>query len=269
MDNDPALSVRTEFEATAPPLMRVVYNAALRLVRRPQDASDLVQETYLRAYRTFANFSQGTNCKAWLFTIMYSIFINRYRKERREPQSVSFDQWEERLDRSIATSSEQPDHRMVTEGVGGRWTSPEVENALKQLPEAFRSAVLLVDVEDLTYDEAAAVLHCPIGTLRSRLFRARQLLFEAALPRLGAVGAGYARYSESKLRADGSPNPGQRDTNTDAIQFGGGIDIGALRWLGFRLELRDLYTGARIFSIATPGARVHNVVGSGGLVLRF
>ena len=85
----------------------------------------------------------------------------------------------------------------------------------------------------------------------------------------GAVGAGYARYSESKLRADGSPNPGQRDTNTDAIQFGGGIDIGALRWLGFRLELRDLYTGARIFSIATPGARVHNVVGSGGLVLRF
>ena len=85
----------------------------------------------------------------------------------------------------------------------------------------------------------------------------------------GAVGAGYARYSESKLRADGSPNPGQRDTNTDAIQFGGGVDIGALRRLGFRAEVRDLYTGARIFSLATPGARVHNVVGSGGLVLRF
>ena len=85
----------------------------------------------------------------------------------------------------------------------------------------------------------------------------------------GAVGAGYARYSESKLRADGSPNPGQRDTNTDAIQFGAGIDIAALRQLGFRFEVRDLFTGARVFSLATPGARVHNVVGSGGLVLRF
>ena len=85
----------------------------------------------------------------------------------------------------------------------------------------------------------------------------------------GAVGAGYARYSESKLRVDGSPNPAQRDTNTDAIQFGGGVDVRALGWLGFRAEVRDVYTGARNFSIATPGARVHNVVGSGGLVVRF
>ena len=92
---------------------------------------------------------------------------------------------------------------------------------------------------------------------------------DRAVSVFGAVGAGYARYSESKLRADGSPNPGQRDTNTDAIQFGAGIDIAALRRLGFRFEVRDLFTGARVFSIATPGARVHNVVGSGGLVLRF
>jgi hypothetical protein len=85
----------------------------------------------------------------------------------------------------------------------------------------------------------------------------------------GAMGAGYARYSESKLRKDGSPNPAQRDTNTGAIQFGGGIDVRWLRWLGFRAELRDVYTGARNFSISTPGERVHNVVGAGGLVLRF
>ena len=85
----------------------------------------------------------------------------------------------------------------------------------------------------------------------------------------GAVGAGYARYSESKTHLDGSPNPDQRDTNTGAIQFGGGVDVGALRWLGFRAEVRDVYTGARKFSIATPGARVHNLVGSGGFVLRF
>ena len=85
----------------------------------------------------------------------------------------------------------------------------------------------------------------------------------------GAVGAGYARYSESKLKADRSPNPDQLDTNTGALQFGGGVDVRGLRWLGFRGEVRDIYTGARRFSIAEPGPRVHNVIGSGGLVVRF
>ena len=85
----------------------------------------------------------------------------------------------------------------------------------------------------------------------------------------GAIGGGYARYSESKLKADRSPNPDQRDTNAGALQFGGGIDVRGLGWLGFRFELRDVYTGARNFSLATPGPRAHNVVGSGGLVVRF
>ena len=85
----------------------------------------------------------------------------------------------------------------------------------------------------------------------------------------GAIGGGYARYSESKLKADRSPNPDQRDTNAGALQFGGGIDVRGFGWLGFRGEVRDVYTGARNFSIATPGLRVHNVVGSGGLVVRF
>ena len=85
----------------------------------------------------------------------------------------------------------------------------------------------------------------------------------------GAVGGGYARYSESKLRRDGSPNPAQQDTNTGALQFGGGINMRAWRWLGFRGEIRDVYTGARRFSIPTAGTAVHNVVVSGGLELRF
>ena len=85
----------------------------------------------------------------------------------------------------------------------------------------------------------------------------------------GAIGGGYARYSESKLKADRSPNPNQRDTNAGALQVGGGIDVRGFGWLGFRGELRDVYTGARNFSIAPPGPRVHNVVGSGGLVVRF
>jgi opacity protein-like surface antigen len=84
-----------------------------------------------------------------------------------------------------------------------------------------------------------------------------------------AVGAGYARYSESRLRRDGGPNPSQQDTNTAALGFGGGIDVKAWPWLGFRGEIRDVYTGARRFSIPTPSPSVHNVVVSGGLVLRF
>jgi hypothetical protein len=82
-------------------------------------------------------------------------------------------------------------------------------------------------------------------------------------------GAGYARYSESKSRLDGTPNPQQRDTNTGAVQFGGGVDVKAVTWLGFRGEVRDVFTGARNFSIPTPAPRVHNVVASGGFVIRF
>lgn len=85
----------------------------------------------------------------------------------------------------------------------------------------------------------------------------------------GAAGAGYARYSESRLRADRTPNPEQRDTDTGALEFGGGVDVRGFGWLGFRGEVRDVYTGARNFSLPTPGNRVHNVVASGGLVVRF
>jgi hypothetical protein len=85
----------------------------------------------------------------------------------------------------------------------------------------------------------------------------------------GVVGAGYARYSESRLRADRSPNPDQRDTNAGAIEFGGGVDVRGARSLGFRVELRDVYTGSRNFSIPVPHPRVHNVIGAGGFVIRF
>ena len=85
----------------------------------------------------------------------------------------------------------------------------------------------------------------------------------------GSAGGGYARYSESKERANGGPNPNQRDTNTGALQFGGGVDVRALRWLAFRGEVRDVHTGARDFSIVTPHDHVHNVVVSGGFVLRL
>jgi RNA polymerase sigma-70 factor, ECF subfamily len=159
---------REEFERTALPYMGRLYGMAHRLTRRPEDASDLVQETYLRAYRTFGGFAAGSNAKAWLFKILYSIFANRYRKEQRTPAEVPLHLLEERL-----SGNNSPESWPFASGAP---PAEEVERALGELPEAFRAAVLLVDVEELSYGEAAEALGCPIGTLRSRVSRARRLL---------------------------------------------------------------------------------------------
>ena len=164
------------FEAVAMPFMDALYNKALHLTHRPEDANDVVQETYLRAFRTFGNFAEGTNCKAWLFTILYSVFINRYRKEQREPDMVSMDEREETFHLTLADEQWESNFAALS-GSELDWQGAEVKEALAKLPETFRTAVLLVDVEGLTYEEAAAVVNSPVGTLRSRLFRARRLLF--------------------------------------------------------------------------------------------
>jgi RNA polymerase sigma-70 factor (ECF subfamily) len=170
---------RAEFEAVCVPLMRMLYGTAVRLTRRPEDASDLVQETYLRAYRTFGGFRQGSNAKAWLYTILYSVFSNHYRKQLRAPQSVPLEEAEERF--LAAPGSTAPDW------AGRSVAAEELEAALRALPEAFRAAILLVDVEGLTYEEASAALACPIGTLRSRLARGRRALFIRLRPDRSAV----------------------------------------------------------------------------------
>ena len=164
------------FEAVALPFLDALHRKAWHLTRRPEDASDLVQETFLRAYRTFENFTEGTNCRAWLFTILYSIFVNKYRKEQREPDLVSMDELEEAHHRELADPAWDGEFAALA-GKELDWQGPEISAALGKLPEEFRSAVLLVDVEEFTYEEAAAVLNCPVGTLRSRLFRARRVLF--------------------------------------------------------------------------------------------
>jgi RNA polymerase sigma-70 factor (ECF subfamily) len=169
ISNSPADTA--DFEAVALPFLDALYGKALHLTRSPADASDLVQETFLRAYRAFSSFTPGTNCKAWLFTIQYSIFVNQYRKSQREPDLVSMDDLEEHFHRTLA------DENWAGDFSGVDWQGPEVNAALGKLPENFRTAVLLVDVEGLNYEEAAGVLACPVGTLRSRLFRARKILF--------------------------------------------------------------------------------------------
>jgi len=172
---DPGADLRTRFEEVALPLLGPLYGAAVRMTDRER-AADLVQETCLRAYRTFANFTPGTNAKAWLFTIMYSVFVNTYRKARREPTVVSLDELEARFDRTL----DVPDATGLVEILRNPeldWKGSEADQALQRLPEEFRLAVLLVDVEELSYEEAAAVAHCPMGTLRSRLFRGRKMLW--------------------------------------------------------------------------------------------
>jgi RNA polymerase sigma-70 factor (ECF subfamily) len=163
---------RQRFEATALPLLSAVYAYGIRLSRNAETARDLVQETYLRAYRTFDNFRPGTNCKAWLFRILYSIFVNRYWKRQREPKTVPLEEIENRFQATLQANDD-----IRTDGRNPIWTDPDVEAALDELPEAFRATVILVDIEDFTYEEAAAAMNCPVGTVRSRLCRARKMLF--------------------------------------------------------------------------------------------
>lgn len=140
-----------------------------------------MQETLLRAYRTFENFRPGTNCRAWLFTILYSVFFNE--RTRLRPTLLTAEQ----LDRVPAAASN-------VQLAESPW-SEEVERALARLPIAFRAAVLLVDVEGLSYEEAATAAGCVVGTLRSRLFRGRKLL--GAMLRDHARAAGFPSPTES------------------------------------------------------------------------
>lgn len=164
---------RENFERIALPVASALYRTAHRLSARPEDAKDLVQETFLRAYRTFDNFRDGTNAKAWLFTILYSIVANRWRAARRVPAEVAVDDLESRFGAATASADRGPEQSLLDR----LDAAPEVDRALRDLPDAQRAVVLLVDVEELTYEEAAVVLDCPVGTVRSRLARARKELF--------------------------------------------------------------------------------------------
>ncbi len=166
---------RTSFEHIALPLAAALLRTARRHTRQLDDASDVVQETFLRAYRTFDNFQDGTNAKAWLFTILYSILANRWQRAHRSPERPSADDVEARFGRALASQAPDPEHALLER----LDASPEIEAALRDLPDAHRAAVLLVDVEELTYEEAAIALACPVGTVRSRLSRGRKALFVA------------------------------------------------------------------------------------------
>lgn len=163
--------LKGRFEAGALPLMHHVYTAALYLTHDRSEAEDLLQETYLRAYRFFHRFNDGTNLKAWLLTILYNVLRNRYRHRLVEQRTVDFAPIAEAYERIAAGVAETGDNAFFAQLVDG-----EIERALGNLPHDYRAVVLLVDVHELSYVEAAAALGCPVGTVRSRLSRARRLL---------------------------------------------------------------------------------------------
>jgi RNA polymerase sigma-70 factor (ECF subfamily) len=163
----------TEFEAEALPHMDVLYNFALRTTGNEDDARDLLQETYLKAYRFWDKYEKGTNIRAWLFRIMKNSYINRYRKETKEPDKVDYDDIENFYNTIRAESTDPND---LQEQLYGNLLGDEVTKALQSLPDDFRTVVILCDIERLTYEEIAEFVECPIGTVRSRLHRGRKLL---------------------------------------------------------------------------------------------
>jgi RNA polymerase sigma-70 factor (ECF subfamily) len=163
------------FAAAAMQFAPQLYNAALRMTRNRADAEDLVQETYLRAYRSYATFEEGTNLRAWLFRILTNTFINAYRSKQRRPQETDLGDIEDLyLYRRIGQVN--PASISAEDQLLDLFTDDEVKSALEDLPEAFRLPVLLADVEEFSYKEIAEMLDIPIGTVMSRLHRGRKAM---------------------------------------------------------------------------------------------
>lgn len=198
---------QARFADQAMEYMGPLYSSALRMTRNPADAEDLVQETYLKAYRGFGSFEEGTNLKAWLFRIMTNSFINRYRAAQRRPDESDLDEVEDLyLYRRIGGFEAAAMGRSAEDELMEMFSEAEVKAAVEELPDVYRMAVLLADVEGFQYAEIAEILEIPIGTVMSRLHRGRKQLqkrlYEFARDRRlvddspAAAGAGRGSASE-------------------------------------------------------------------------
>ena len=169
---------RSDFAQQAMQYAPQLYSAALRMTRNPADAEDLVQDTFIRAYRGFGSFTEGTNLRAWLFRILTNTYINTYRAKQRRPQETELADTDDLyLYRRI--SSVDVASRSAEDTLFDLFTDDEVKRALEELPENFRLPVLLADVEEFSYKEIAEMLEIPIGTVMSRLHRGRKAMQRA------------------------------------------------------------------------------------------
>jgi RNA polymerase sigma-70 factor (ECF subfamily) len=198
---------RASFAEQAMPFAPQLYSAALRMTRNRADAEDLVQETYLKAYRSFATFQQGTNLRAWLFRILTNTYINAYRAKQRRPEETQLDDVEDfYLYRRIGGIEEALAARSAEDELMDVFTDDEVKQALEDLPESFRLPVLLADVEGFSYKEIAEMLEIPMGTVMSRLHRGRKAMQKALYE--FAASRGFApRQETGAANVEGSAAP--------------------------------------------------------------
>ena len=187
---------RAAFEAAAMPFLDSLYNTAYRLSRNAEDAEDLVQETFLKGYRSYAQFTPGTNLKAWLFKILKNTFINEYRRKQAAPRKSDFAEIEDAFESQLAPEAAGQMKNPEEEALANVFDE-DVQRALDLLPQDYRMAVLLADIEGFSYREIAEILEIPVGTVMSRLYRGRKLLEEAMLRY--AREHGYLRDVEPNL----------------------------------------------------------------------
>jgi RNA polymerase sigma-70 factor (ECF subfamily) len=183
------LKKRKTFEDEALPHMDALYRTALRMTRNESDAEDLVQETYVKAYRFWERFEPGSNCRAWLFKIMTNIFINEYRSKSRSPLAVNVDELDDNfLYGQLATDKtvENPEQRFFA-----KILDDDVKRAIENLPNDFRLVVILSFLEGFSYQEIADIMDLQLGTVKSRLHRGRKLLQKALLDY--AIKNGYIK----------------------------------------------------------------------------
>lgn len=188
------------FENAAMPFVDSLYNTAYRMTRNAEDAEDLVQEAYLKAYKYYDKFTEGTNFKAWLFKILKNTFINAYRKKQLAPPESDFADIEESFEsllREDVTGKIKSPEQELLDGV----LDEDIQRSLDSLPDDFRMVVLLADIEGFAYKEIAEILEVPVGTVMSRLYRGRRLL-EASMLKY-ARDHGYLRdgAEPSKMRS--------------------------------------------------------------------
>ncbi len=174
------MAEQVDFERDAMQYTRQLYSAAMRMTRNPADAEDLVQETYLKAYRAYHTFQAGTNLKAWLYRILTNTYINKYRKESRRPSEVDLGSVEDLyLYRRLGSEESAEAARTTEDRVLDGLVESDIKAAVEDLPENFRLPVLLADLEGFSYKDIAEILDIPIGTVMSRLHRGRKAMQKA------------------------------------------------------------------------------------------